>query len=117
MDVGKISATSVSTAPVPSLRKESGVSSFPPEPDKADPAQGDKDGRLDLNNALAELQSRVQNVQRDLDFSVDDSTGDVVVKVVDRESGKVVRQFPSEEVLKLAEQLEDMQSLMFEAKA
>jgi flagellar protein FlaG len=117
MDVGKVSATSVVTGSVPSLRKEPGLPSFPPEPEKAEPAQGDNDGRLDLSNALADLQSRVQNVQRDLNFSVDDSTGDVVVKVVDRESGKVVRQFPSEEVLKLAEQLEDIQSLMFEAKA
>lgn len=117
MDVGKVSATSAVIGSIPSLRKEPGLSSFPPEPDKPEPAQGDKDGRVGLDNALAELQSRVQNVQRDLDFSVDDSTGDVVVKVVDRESGKVVRQFPSDEVLKLAEQLEDMQSLMFEAKA
>jgi flagellar protein FlaG len=117
MDVGKVSATSVVTGSVPSLRKEPGLSSFPSEPKKAEPAQSDKDVRVELDNALADLQSRVQNVQRDLDFSVDDSTGDVVVKVVDRESGKVVRQFPSEEVLKLTEQLEDMQSLMFEAKA
>ncbi len=117
MDVGKISATSVVTGSVPSLHKEPGLSLFLREPENTEPKQSDKDVRAELDNALADLQSRVQNVQRDLDFSVDDSTGDVVVKVVDRESGKVVRQFPSEEVLKLTEQLEDMQSLMFEAKA
>ncbi|MDC6679087.1 flagellar protein FlaG, partial [Leclercia adecarboxylata] len=61
--------------------------------------------------------SQVQNLQRDLSFSVDDSTGDVIVQVVDGESGKVVRQIPSEEILRLAERIDEMRSLLFETKA
>ncbi|AHL75192.1 flagellar protein FlaG [Stutzerimonas stutzeri] len=59
----------------------------------------------------------MQNIQRDLSFSVDDSTGDVVVRVIDGESGKIVRQIPSEEILRLTERLDEMRSLLFEAKA
>jgi len=59
----------------------------------------------------------MQDIQRDLSFSVDDSTGDVVVRVIDGESGKIVRQIPSEEILRLTERLDEMRSLLFEAKA
>ena len=45
----------------------------------------------------------VQATQRNLDFSIDDTTGQVVVKVIARQSGEVIRQLPSEVALKLAE--------------
>ncbi|WP_083265556.1 MULTISPECIES: flagellar protein FlaG [Pseudomonas] len=83
--------------------------------------QDDKDARkgqgADLESAVSDIQSFVQAVKRGLEFSVDDSTGDVVVKVIDTDSGKLIRQIPSEELLKLAERLDDIRSLMFEAKA
>ncbi|GLK89450.1 flagellar protein FlaG [Pseudomonas turukhanskensis] len=78
------------------------------------------DGQADggsIDAAVADIQSFVQTVKRGLNFNVDDSSGEVVVKVIDTDSGKLVRQIPSEELLKLAERLEDIRSLMFEAKA
>jgi len=82
--------------------------------DSTTDAQGDG-GSIDA--AVADIQSFVQTVKRGLNFNVDDSSGEVVVKVIDTDSGKLVRQIPSEELLKLAERLEDIRSLMFEAKA
>jgi flagellar protein FlaG len=67
--------------------------------------------------AVERIREQVQNLQRNLNFSVDDSTGQVVVQVVDGESGTVVRQIPSEDILRLAERLDEMRSLLFEAKA
>ncbi|KTS71042.1 flagellar protein FlaG [Pseudomonas oryzihabitans] len=66
---------------------------------------------------MSKLKTKFQEEHRNLDFSVDDSTGEMVVKVLDGESGKLIRQIPSEEVLKLAKQLDDVRSLMFKAKA
>ncbi|AKN27455.1 hypothetical protein AB691_2567 [Stutzerimonas stutzeri] len=40
-----------------------------------------------------------------------------MVKVIDGESGKLIRQIPSEELLRLSERLEDMRSLLFKAQA
>ncbi|KTS92874.1 hypothetical protein RSA46_00345 [Pseudomonas oryzihabitans] len=71
----------------------------------------------DVDDALSKLKTKFQEEHRNLDFSVDDSTGEMVVKVLDGESGKLIRQIPSEEVLKLAKQLDDVRSLMFKAKA
>ena len=73
--------------------------------------------RESLDSAVASISSFVQNVQRSLDFSVDDSSGAVVVKVTDRDTGEVIRQLPSEEALRLSEQLESLRSLMFETRA
>lgn len=67
--------------------------------------------------AAAEIQDFFQSVKRNLEFSVDESSGKVVVKVIASDSGEVVRQIPNEEVLKLAESLSDASSLLFSAKA
>lgn len=104
--------TQAAAAPSASARPGSTVTEV--QQDAADRAQNQR-GQLDT--AVANIQSYAQSVTRNLNFSIDDSTGDVVVKVIDGESGKVVRQIPSEEVLKLAARLDDMRSLMFEARA
>jgi len=118
MDVGKITGGTPSpgtTGSLPSLHKESGFSSFD-KLQKSDEDEGAK-GQENMTDLVERFRSQVQSIQRDLSFSVDDSTGDVVVKVIDGDSGKVVRQIPSEEILRLTERLDEMRSLMFEAKA
>jgi flagellar protein FlaG len=73
--------------------------------------------RESLDSAVASISSFVQSVQRSLDFSIDESSGEVVVRVTDRDSGELIRQLPSEEALRLSEQLEGLRSLMFETRA
>lgn len=71
----------------------------------------------ELHSAVKEIQDFVQSLQRNLEFSVDDSTGTWVVKVVARDSGEVIRQIPSETALELARSLHDVNSLLFDEKA
>lgn len=73
--------------------------------------------RDQLEDAMSSIQEFVQSVRRNLDFQLDDSSGKVVVKVTDSESGDVIRQIPSEEALKLAESLDEVRSLLFKAEA
>lgn len=70
----------------------------------------------DLQEAVKGLQDYVQSLQRNLEFSVDESTGTTVVKVVARDSGEVIRQIPSETALELAKSLQDVNSLLFDEK-
>ena len=58
-----------------------------------------------LEKVVSQLNSYIQNTQRDVDFSVDDSTGRVVVRVIDSESEEVIRQIPSEEMLAISRHL------------
>ena len=58
-----------------------------------------------LEKVVSQLNAYIQNTQRDVDFSVDDSTGRVVVRVVDSVSEEVIRQIPSEEMLAISRHL------------
>lgn len=58
-----------------------------------------------VKEAVAHINDYVQSVQRDLQFSVDDDLGSTVVKVVDRQSGDLIRQIPNDVVLELAKSL------------
>jgi flagellar protein FlaG len=60
--------------------------------------------------AVSKLSEFVQISNRQLNFSVDEGSNKLVVKVTDVESGEVIRQIPSEEVLKLSERLQEMQT-------
>ena len=70
-----------------------------------------------LETAVSNLQDFTQNIQRNLNFSINESTGRTVVEVTDRVSGEVIRQLPTEEALRLAESLDEMRSLLFTAQA
>ncbi|MBZ5755685.1 flagellar protein FlaG [Pseudomonas sp. S5(2021)] len=70
----------------------------------------------ELDSAIASIREAMQSLRRDLSFSLDDESGMVVVKVTDSD-GELVRQIPSEEVLRLRGQLEETRSLLFSAKA
>jgi flagellar protein FlaG len=58
-----------------------------------------------LGTAVSKLNDFVQNIQRDLQFSIDKESGEMVVKVIDAKSQQVIRQIPSEEALRLARSL------------
>lgn len=73
--------------------------------------------RQPLEQAVSNIEGFVQKISRDLNFALDDSSGRMVVKVTDRASGSVVRQIPSEDALRLAENLEQVRSLLFKAEA
>ncbi|MFK5984456.1 MAG: flagellar protein FlaG [Pseudomonadota bacterium] len=61
-----------------------------------------------VDKAVTSLNSSIQSVQRNLQFSVDKDLDKIVINVTDKETDEVVRQIPSEEVLDLARNLQDM---------
>lgn len=78
-------------------------------------------GSAGLDEALRDLTGYVQNVQRNLQFNVDDDSGQTIIRVVDTETDEVIRQIPSEEVVALARHLKSMsegeQGLFLQEKA
>lgn len=65
--------------------------------------------RGEVRQAVSRLNEFVQNLRRDLQFRVDEDIDRVIVTVVDSESGEVIRQIPSEEVLAVAKSLQQAQ--------
>ena len=80
-------------------------------------AEVTKSERDTLEAAVSDLQEHTQSIQRNLNFSINENTGRTVVEVKDMATGEVIRQLPSEEALRLAESIDEMRSLLFEAKA
>lgn len=67
-----------------------------------------------LKEALKDLNNKMGQMNRSLQFSVDSSTREVVVKVVDTSSGEIIRQIPPDDVLKMRENFEKMAGLLIE---
>jgi flagellar protein FlaG len=63
-----------------------------------------------IESAVTQINEFVQSSSRQLNFSIDDGSNKQVVKVTDSESGEIIRQIPSEEVLKLSERLKELQT-------
>ena len=59
----------------------------------------------DLETAVDAVQTVVSDLKRELQFSVDEDSGRTIITVIDRESGKIIRQIPSEELLQIADRL------------
>lgn len=116
MDVG--STQKVGTLDIALTRKAASVAT-PANPIalETSPQPKEEVARDQVEIAVVALQEFAQTVRRDLNFSVDDGSGQVVVKVTDSTSGDVIRQIPSEEALQLAEHLSDVRSLLFKAEA
>ena len=64
-----------------------------------------------------QMESFVQSMGRELNFSVDKASGYSVVRVVNPQTGEVIRQLPSEELLKIAEMFEQTNSALVNQKA
>ena len=69
-----------------------------------------------LFSAANDIQTFVQTVKRSLEFSIDDTSGKVIVKMIARDSGEVVWQILSETDLQLAHSLSDGSIFLFSAK-
>jgi flagellar protein FlaG len=61
-----------------------------------------------IDRAVADVNEFFQSEQRKLSFSVNKDIGSVVVEVRDVETDEVIRQIPSESVIKLAAQLNEL---------
>jgi flagellar protein FlaG len=105
-------ATTVADKPVEKPRADALVVA----PVKDEQKQDSVSERDKLKMAVQEIEKFVQSVKRNLEFSIDEPSGKVIVKVIASDSGEVVRQIPNEEVLKLANSLNDASSLLFSAK-
>lgn len=62
----------------------------------------------EVNGAVEDISRHIQNVQRNLSFSIDEDSGSTVVKVIDTESDEVIRQYPTEEILEIRRHLSEM---------
>ena len=70
-----------------------------------------------VQQATRQVQQKVQAQTSNLTFAIDQGSGKTVVKLMDTETGEVIRQIPSEEMIALSEAMDKMQGLLLKQKA
>lgn len=76
-----------------------------------------------LKSAVANINKAMQQSNQSLEFSVDPNTKTPIVKMMDTETGKVISQFPSEQVIAIAQSIDEylsqhqLQGLLLKQKA
>ena len=64
--------------------------------------------RQDVEEMVDALKDLTESLQTKLNFSVDEGTNDIVVKVIDRDTDTVIKQIPPESMLELQEKMQDL---------
>jgi flagellar protein FlaG len=92
------------------------VSDMPP-PQRSEPERK-AEPEIEVSQDVLDAVQHDIRMMRDvgLHFSVHETTGRTVVRVVDKETEKLIREIPPEEFLNLAAKLEEMIGIIFDKK-
>lgn len=64
-----------------------------------------------IARAAQDVSGYIQNISREINFSVDEELGETIITVIDDETGDVIRQIPGEEILEMAKNIANMKVL------
>ena len=70
-----------------------------------------------VSAAVNSVKTYIEPINNALEFSLNDDTDQIVVKIVDRETKEVIRQMPSEEMIALAKALDSLKGLFVKQNA
>jgi flagellar protein FlaG len=104
------------SAPNQDAEVVSKVASEPSRP-QASIHEFSKDVKQAAEKAMEDIQHFISSQQRSVRISKDESSGHMVVQLVDPASGEVIRTLPSEELLRIARTFEMLGSVMVNQKA
>lgn len=76
-----------------------------------------KPGKDELAQMTKAVNDFVKPLNSALQFNIDDSTGQTVVKVIDTDTKEVIKQIPSEDMLALAKALDQIKGFLVKQKA
>ena len=114
-------ANSVSASPGPALSVKSDaqavatVAATPIKPSGV--VEASQPSREVVAKAAEQLQNFVQSMGRNLSFSVDEVSGYNVVRVVNPDTGELIRQLPSEELLKISRDFQRLNNVLVSQNA
>lgn len=70
-----------------------------------------------LTKAVKDINTTIQTLSQNLEFTVDNDSERVVVKIVDQQTKEVLRQIPTEEALEISKSLDRLQGLLIKQQA
>jgi flagellar protein FlaG len=117
-----MSDLSVTSAPAQPTPAKSGTGDVRPEVVKAQTLKGPevpempeitlKEAISKIKEAIEVLNETLASKDRSIRFRVDETIDRSIITVVDEKTGKVVRQLPSEEMLRVAHNIESLKGIL-----
>lgn len=80
-------------------------------------AAGQHDAAADIAAVVGRANEAMMAARNGIEFTYDRAAGKSIVRVIDRESGQLIRQIPSEDMLELARALDRMQGVLVDGRA
>jgi flagellar protein FlaG len=84
---------------------------------QTDTASGPAPSREQVDDAVKKLNESMATSSPSLEFSVDDDSKRIIVKLIDQSTKEVLRQIPSVEALQMAKAIDKMQGRMIHQTA
>ena len=85
--------------------------------DEAKAGEAVKLSAAQTQQSLQEINKVMDALSISVQFQIDPGYKDAIIKVVDQQSGKVIRQFPSEDVVRISKALDNLKGLLFAQSA
>jgi flagellar protein FlaG len=82
-------------------------------PEKVDLGYNAEDLRKSIKQAVENLNQQLKDNGRDLSFQMDETINRPIITVRNLQTGEVVRQIPTEEVVRMAHSIEEGKGLLF----
>jgi flagellar protein FlaG len=101
----------------PRAVEQPGGGTPPPAPAPAAAESGAEPARKELSDAVRKINESTLGTSQGLEFSIDEDSKEIVVKVIDQDTKEVLRQMPSKEALEIAKSLDKMRGLLLNQTA
>lgn len=120
MDIAPIGSGYVPNQAQPAANRETRAAETPRTAatavKQAAPEQTSRQKPEDLKKAVDSMNEFASNLSGSLRFSIDDDTGQTIVKVIDSSTKEVIKQIPTEEMLAISKSLDKLKGLLVQQK-
>jgi len=82
---------------------------------KAEESSDYKADPKEVKNAVEDLNSALKSINVKREFEIEEASNEVIVKIIDSDEKKVIRQIPSEETLRLSKNIKEMVGLLYDS--
>jgi flagellar protein FlaG len=79
-------------------------------------SDSNKLSRGEISAAVTALNQYMQSSNREIEFRLDESTGDTVVRITNQSTGELIRQIPSKVALQLAQDIHSDHGVLLNTK-
>jgi flagellar protein FlaG len=73
----------------------------------------DKPSNSQLKHSLEDINKVLAGFSISVQFQVDPDYKDLIVRIVDQDSGKLIRQMPTEDVVRMSKAMDNLKGLLF----